>query len=65
VLATGNQTEFGLTVAAIPVVLVLLVFAGVAVRREIKWLMSLSLVLMLASESYFSACLPRVCGAAS
>jgi hypothetical protein len=61
VLATGNQTEFGLTVAAIPVVLVLLVFAGVAVRREIKWLMSLSLVLMLASESYFSACLPRVC----
>ena len=64
-----NSAEFGITVAAIPVVLVLLVGAGFAVQREIKWyvcavfeislfmnchcrLMSISLVLMLASETY-------------
>ncbi|KAH9946168.1 uncharacterized protein BXZ73DRAFT_95667 [Epithele typhae] len=48
-----NSAEFGLTVAAIPIVLVLLVGAGLAVQREIKWLMSISLVLMLAAETYF------------
>lgn len=48
-----NTAEFGLTVAAIPIVLVLLIGAGLAVQREIKWLMSISLVLMLAAESYF------------
>ncbi|KAI0093651.1 hypothetical protein BDY19DRAFT_265502 [Irpex rosettiformis] len=48
-----NSAEFGITVAAIPVVLVLLIGAGFAVQREIKWLMSISLVLMLASETYF------------
>jgi hypothetical protein len=32
-----NSAEFGLTVAAIPVVLVLLVGASLAVQREIKW----------------------------
>ncbi|KAL1947786.1 hypothetical protein VTO73DRAFT_13510 [Trametes versicolor] len=49
-----NTAEFGLTVAAIPIVLVLLIGAGLAVQREIKWLMTISLVLMLAAESYFS-----------
>ncbi|KAI0818605.1 hypothetical protein BC629DRAFT_1463133 [Irpex lacteus] len=48
-----NSAEFGITVAAIPVVLFLLIGAGFAVQREIKWLMSISLVLMLASETYF------------
>ncbi|KAI0699725.1 hypothetical protein BC835DRAFT_1330511 [Cytidiella melzeri] len=48
-----NSAEFGLTVAAIPVVLILLVGAGVAVQREVKWLMSISLLLMLVSETYF------------
>ncbi|KAI0341677.1 hypothetical protein BDW22DRAFT_1358512 [Trametopsis cervina] len=48
-----DSAEFGLTVAAIPIVLFLLIGAAIAVRREIKWLMSISLVLMLASETYF------------
>jgi hypothetical protein len=48
-----NSTEFGLTVAAIPVVLVLLIGCGIAVQREIKSLMTFSLFLMLASETYF------------
>ncbi|KAI0065358.1 hypothetical protein BV25DRAFT_1913422 [Artomyces pyxidatus] len=52
VVLSTNSAEFGLTVAAIPIVLLLLIGCGIAVQREIKWLMSLSLVLMLASETY-------------
>ncbi|KAF9069648.1 hypothetical protein BDP27DRAFT_1325125 [Rhodocollybia butyracea] len=52
VLAT-NSAEFGLTIAAIPIVLGLIVGAAMAVQREIKWLMSISLVVMLAAETYF------------
>jgi len=48
-----NSAEFGITITAIPIVLVLLSFAAIAVQREIRWLMSISLVLMLASETYF------------
>ncbi|CAL1704768.1 unnamed protein product [Somion occarium] len=48
-----SSAEFGLTVAAIPIVLVLLAFCGWAVKREVKWLMTISLALMLAAESYF------------
>lgn len=48
-----NEAEFGVTVAAIPVVLVLLILCGIAVQREIKLIMSISLVLMLAAQSYF------------
>ena len=36
VLATSTA-EFGLTIAAIPIVLVLLSGAGLAVQREVKW----------------------------
>lgn len=32
-----NSAEFGVTVAAIPVVLILLILCGIAVQREIKW----------------------------
>ncbi|KAI0374822.1 hypothetical protein BV20DRAFT_961008 [Pilatotrama ljubarskyi] len=53
VVLQRNTAEFGLTIAAIPIVMVLLIGAGLAVQREIKWLMSISLVLMLAAESYF------------
>jgi len=53
VVLQTNSAEFGVTIAAIPVVLGLLVLCGVAVQREIKWLMSISLVLMLAAMSYF------------
>ncbi|KAF8759694.1 hypothetical protein RHS01_01751, partial [Rhizoctonia solani] len=45
--------QFGLTVAAIPVVLILLIGCGIAVQREIKWLMTGSLVLMLGAQAYF------------
>lgn len=48
-----NSAEFGLTIAAIPIVLILLVMCGFALKREIKWLMSISLVVMLAAETYF------------
>ncbi|KAF8275032.1 hypothetical protein EI94DRAFT_1768350 [Lactarius quietus] len=53
VVLSKNSAEFGLTIAAIPVVLVLLIGCGIAVKREIKWLMVFSLFLMLASETYF------------
>ncbi|KAF8478693.1 hypothetical protein DFH94DRAFT_66981 [Russula ochroleuca] len=53
VVLSKNSTEFGLTIAAIPVVLVLLIGCGFAVQREVRSLMAFSLVLMLASETYF------------
>ncbi|KII88551.1 hypothetical protein PLICRDRAFT_41726 [Plicaturopsis crispa FD-325 SS-3] len=53
VVLNHDSAEFGVTVAAIPVVLFLLAGCGRAVQREIKWLMSISLVLMVASMSYF------------
>lgn len=37
VVLQTNSAEFGLTIAAIPVVLFLLAACGVAVQREIKW----------------------------
>jgi len=53
VVLSRNSAEFVLTIAAIPVVLVLLVGCGLAVQREIRSLMAFSLFLMLASETYF------------
>lgn len=53
VVLNTSSAEFGITIAAIPVVLVLLVFCGYAVQREIKWIMAISQVLMLAAMSYF------------
>ncbi|KAF9053658.1 hypothetical protein BDZ89DRAFT_1098183 [Hymenopellis radicata] len=52
IVLSRNSAEFGVTVAAIPVVLILLALCGLAVKREIKWIMSISLVMMLAAESY-------------
>ncbi|KAF8902103.1 hypothetical protein CPB84DRAFT_1679260 [Gymnopilus junonius] len=48
-----SSAEFGITVAAIPIVLVLLILCGLAVQREIKFVMGISLVLMLAALGYF------------
>jgi len=48
-----SSPEFALTIAAIPVVLILLITCGIAVKREIKWLMTISLILMAAALSYF------------
>jgi uncharacterized membrane protein YidH (DUF202 family) len=48
-----QSAEFGITIAAIPIVLVLLILCGLAVQREIKPVMAISLVMMLASLSYF------------
>jgi hypothetical protein len=53
VVLQRNSAEFGVTIAAIPVVLVLLILCGLAVQREVKWIMSISLVMMLAASSYF------------
>ncbi|TFY82087.1 hypothetical protein EWM64_g1922 [Hericium alpestre] len=53
VVLSTNSAEFGLTIAAIPVVLVLLFGAAYAVQREIKSLMTIALILMLAAETYF------------
>jgi len=53
VVLNHNSAEFGVTIAAIPVVLVLLAVCGLALQREIKWLMTISLALMLAAMSYF------------
>jgi hypothetical protein len=54
-----NSAEFGMTIAAIPIDLVLLFFCGVAVQREIKSVMSISLVMMLVLLSYFAYKLVR------
>lgn len=53
VVLNRSSAEFGLTVAAIPVVLLLLIACGLAVKREIKWLMTASLVVMLGAQAYF------------
>jgi hypothetical protein len=53
VVLNRSSAEFGLTVAAIPVVLLLLIACGIAVQREIKWLMTGSLILMLGAQAYF------------
>lgn len=37
VVLTTNSAEFGLTIAAIPVVMFLLGACGYAVQREVKW----------------------------
>lgn len=44
VVLQRNSAEFGVTIAAIPVVLVLLVLCGIAVQREIKWCVILLIV---------------------
>jgi len=48
-----QSAEFGITIAAIPIVLVLLILCGMAVQREVKPVMAISLVMMLASLTYF------------
>ncbi|KAF9005636.1 hypothetical protein BDQ17DRAFT_1353505 [Cyathus striatus] len=53
VVLKTNSAEFGVTIAAIPVVLSLLILCGLAVQREIKWIMTVSLAMMLAALSYF------------
>jgi len=60
IVLAKNSAEFGVTIAAIPVVLVLLALCMVAVQREIKWLMTISLIMMLAASSYFLYKLVRI-----
>jgi len=55
-----SDSEFGLTIAAIPIVLLLLVLCAIAVQREIKWLMTISLILMLGAQTYFIYKLVRI-----
>jgi hypothetical protein len=42
IVLVRNTAEFGVTIAAIPVVLVLLALCGTAVQREIKWYVEFS-----------------------
>jgi len=49
----SNKTEFILTIIAIPIVLILLFLCALALQQEIPWMMVASLVLMIASETYF------------
>lgn len=49
----SNSAEFVITIVAIPIVLVLLIGCSYALSREVKWMMTASLILMLASMSYF------------
>lgn len=53
VVLSTDSTEFGLTIAAIPIVLILLAGCAFAVQREVKWLMAASLTLMVAAMTYF------------
>ncbi|KAF8350722.1 hypothetical protein F5887DRAFT_940616, partial [Amanita rubescens] len=53
VVLQRSSAEFGLTIAAIPVVFVLIVLCRIAAQREIRWIMIMSLFLMLASLVYF------------
>lgn len=53
VVLQRNSAEFGVTISAIPIVLILLVLCGLAVQREVKSVMTISLVMMLAALSYF------------
>lgn len=53
VILNKNSAEFGVTVAAIPIVLLLLAGCARAVKHEVKLLMIFSLALMLPSMSYF------------
>ncbi|EIM90009.1 uncharacterized protein STEHIDRAFT_166278 [Stereum hirsutum FP-91666 SS1] len=59
VVLQSSTAEFGLTIAAIPVVFFLLIGAGIAVTHEVKWLMTISLVLMLAAETYYQYSSPQ------
>ncbi|KZS89932.1 hypothetical protein SISNIDRAFT_458249 [Sistotremastrum niveocremeum HHB9708] len=53
VVLNRDSAEFGVTIAAIPVVMILLVGSAIALKREIKWLMAFSLLLFCASQAYF------------
>jgi len=53
VVLSKDSAEFGVTIAAIPVVLLLLAGCTRAVKHEVKWLMAISLTLMLPAMSYF------------
>jgi len=48
-----DTAEFGVTIAAIPIVLFLLGACVLALKREIKWLMVLCLILFCLSQGYF------------
>ncbi|KAG0707783.1 hypothetical protein DFH29DRAFT_844300 [Suillus ampliporus] len=52
VVLNTSSAEFGVTIAAIPVVLILLAGCARSVRHEVKWLMVTSLVLMVAAMTY-------------
>ncbi|KAG2750061.1 hypothetical protein P692DRAFT_20730427 [Suillus brevipes Sb2] len=52
VVLNKQSAEFGITIAAIPVVLLLLAGCARAVKHEVKWLMIISFGLMIAAMAY-------------
>ncbi|KAG1756802.1 uncharacterized protein EDB91DRAFT_1325724 [Suillus paluster] len=52
VVLSSNSAEFGVTVAAIPVVVILLAGCARAVKHEVRWMMMIALVLMVAAMTY-------------
>ncbi|KAL4067611.1 hypothetical protein J3A83DRAFT_4359533 [Scleroderma citrinum] len=52
VVLSTNSTEFGLTITAIPIVLILLAGCAYAVQREVKWYFNVSLVRSLIAVVY-------------
>jgi len=65
VVLQHNSAEFGVTIAAIPVVLILLALCGWSAQREIKVIMVISLVMMPAALGYFLYKLVRMYSPAS
>lgn len=65
VVLNKQSAEFGITIAAIPVVLLLLAGCARAVKHEVKWLMIISFGLMIAAMAYFLYKLDRFYAPAS
>ncbi|KAK4058844.1 hypothetical protein OIO90_000290 [Microbotryomycetes sp. JL221] len=61
VLVTGTPTaEFAITIAALPVILVVLALGAIFVRREIRWGTYIFMVFQLAGMAYFLYKLVRI-----
>ncbi|KAL5628292.1 hypothetical protein BROUX41_003040 [Berkeleyomyces rouxiae] len=60
IVTNHGDPEFGLTIAIIPVTVAILFGAGLATRREIKWLMVITLMLYFVALAYFVFKLVRI-----
>lgn len=60
VVTNRHDPEFGLTVAVVPVTVIILICAAIATRREIKSLMLIVTILYFGALSYFIFKLVRI-----